>query len=232
MGDFMENLDLSKITLMESGLCAYDSSYLSVLRSNGINYVSQILDDELMNNLYLKLRSSAVRTRELKGFVSLAKYKYMGIIDPEVMRLDETVNICIKESHGLSVEPLYTLGLRDSDSYVITRNLRRCKDFNPKKKYTYREILKLVYPFVAIEKTTIRGKRVAPCMQLILEQYDRNLGKVIQDEEQEDLEELRNLREQLVRLTAERNSLNKLIADVQAKITLIENTKMNGGIKK
>lgn len=228
----MENLDFSKITLMESGLCAYDSSYLGVLRSNGINYISQILDDELMNSLYLKLRSYALRTRELKGFVSLVKYKYMGIIDPEVIRLDEKVNIYFNDDRPISLEPLYVLGMRDGDLYTIARNLKRCKDFNPKKKYTYEEILRMVYPFVSVEKTTIRHKRIAPCIKLILEQYDRILGKEIKDEESQELEELIVLREQLAGLTAERDSLNKLIADVRAKIALVENTKVNGGIKK
>lgn len=213
---------------MESGLCAYDSSYLGLLRSNGINYISQILDDELMNDLYMKLRSSAIRTRELKGFVSLVKYKYMGIMDPEVIRLDEIVNIHIGEDRPISVEPLYVLGLRDGDLYTIARNLKRCKEFNHKKRYTYEEILRMVYPFICSERTTIKHKRIAPCIKLILEQYDKSVIKVKKDDS---LEELRILKEQLDSLTAERDSLNKLIADVQAKINEIENIKKTGGIK-
>ena len=225
----MEIIDLSKVTLMESGLCSYDSSFLGVLRSNGINYVSQILDDELMNNLFLKLKSSALRTRELKGFISLAKYKYLGIIDPEISRLDESIHIDLKAGRPLSLECVLTLGMRDMDLYAIARNLKKCKDFNPNKKYTHEEILRMVYPLLCAEKTTIRHKRIPLSVKLILEQYDKNKIKDMQDES---VDALKMLKEQLVTLTAERDSLNKLIAGVQDKITTIENSKKNGGIKK
>jgi hypothetical protein len=114
----MESIDLSKVTLMESGLCAYDSSFLGVLRSNGINYVSQILDDELMNNLFLKLKSNALRTRELKGFISLVKYKYLGIIDPEISKLDESIHIDI---------PQRSLHLRRSWDRAAVTTIRHVK---------------------------------------------------------------------------------------------------------
>ena len=225
----MEIIDLSKVTLMESGLCSYDSSFLGLLRSNGINYVSQILDDELMNNLFLKLKSNALRTRELKGFISLAKYKYLGIIDPEISKLDESIHIDLKAGRPLSLECVLTLGMRDMDLYAIARNLKICKDFNPNKKYTHEQILRMVYPLLCAEKTTIRHKRIPLSVKLILEQYDKNKIKDMQDES---VDALKMLKEQLVTLTAERDSLNKLIAGVQDKITTIENSKKNGGIKK
>lgn len=225
----MEIIDLSKVTLMESGLCSYDSSFLGLLRSNGINYVSQILDDELMNNLFLKLKSNALRTRELKGFISLAKYKYLGIIDPEISKLDESIHIDLKAGRPLSLECVLMLGMRDMDLYAIARNLKICKDFNPNKKYTHEEILRMVYPLLCAEKTTIRHKRIPLSVKLILEQYDKNKIKDMQDES---VDALKMLKEQLVTLTAERDSLNKLIAGVQDKITTIELSKKNGGIKK
>lgn len=225
----MESTDLSKVTLMESGLCAYDSSFLGVLRSNGINYISQILDDELMNNLFLKLKSNDLRTRELKGFISLAKYKYLGIIDPEISKLDESIHIDLKAGRPLSLECVFTLGMRDMDLYAIARNLKICKDFNPNKKYTHEEILRMVYPLLSAEKTTIRHKRIPLSIKLILEQYDKSLIKSLPDES---LDTLKILREQLATLTAERYSLDRLIADVQDKISTIENSKKNGGIKK
>ena len=36
----MESIDTSKITIKESGLCAYDSTYLPLLKENDINYMS------------------------------------------------------------------------------------------------------------------------------------------------------------------------------------------------
>lgn len=115
------------------------------------------------------------------------------------------------------------------DLYAIARNLKICKDFNPNKKYTHEQILRMVYPLLCAEKTTIRHKRIPLSVKLILEQYDKNKIKDMQDES---VDALKMLKEQLVTLTAERDSLNKLIAGVQDKITTIENSKKNGGIKK
>lgn len=227
----MESIDTSKITIKESGLSAYDSTYLPLLKENGIYYMSQVLDDELMNSLFLKLRRDAVRTRDLKGFISLAKYKYLNVIDPAIEVLDERFfsdltknNFSINSNLPLLVE----LGIASGDDISICRNLRNCAQYDSSKQYTIAEILRMVYPLLLSESKG-KHRRIAFNIQLLLEQYDKTKLNQIGEGT---VEELMELKGQLSSLMVERNSIDKLIADVQAKIALIEKAKENGGIKK
>lgn len=227
----MEKVDLSKITIKESGICAYDSTYLGLLKENGIHYMSQVLDDELMNSLFIKVRRDAVRTRDLRGFISLAKYKYLNVIDPAIEVLDERfVSDLSKTNFSTSsnIPLLVELGIASGDDISICRNLRDCAQYDSSKHYTLAEILKMVYPSLLSESKG-KHRRIAFNIQLLLEQYEKTKLNQIGEGTVEELTELKG---QLSSLMAERNSIDKLIADIQAKIALIEQAKENGGIKK
>lgn len=227
----MENIDLSKITIKESGICAYDSLYLGLLKDNGIYYMSQVLDDEVMNNLFLKLRRDAARTRDLKGFISLAKYKYKGIIDPSIELLDERFISDLSETNfstKSNLPILVELGIASYDDISICRNLRTCNQYDSSKQYTLAEVLKMVYPSLLTESKG-KHRRIAFNIELLLSQYEKTKLKQIGEN---DADSLKELRAQLSALMSERDSIDRLIADVQNKIAMVESKVENGGIKK
>ena len=86
----------------------------------------------------------------------------------------------------------------------------------------------MVYTSLLTESKS-KYRRIAFNIQLLLEQYEKTKLNQIGEGTVEDLMELKG---QLSSLMAERNSIDKLIADVQEKIALIEKAKENGGIKK
>lgn len=220
-----------EILLKDTNLCYYDSSFLQLLKKHNIIYVSQILDDDLMNSVFLRLKSSAIRTRELKGFVSLVKYKYSNIVDPSIDLLDETFVITNPDSRfnrESNLHMLMELGVCHLDFSSIEDWFVNSFEFDINKEYTFEQVLRITYPYWSLEKIN-RKLKMTNRIELMLEQYDKKKRNKFPIDSADALKELK---EQLVNLTLERDSLDLLIEKVKQQIVDIENSETIGGIKK
>ena len=70
----MENVDLSKIKLLDVGLSSKYSFYNKLIM-NGIDNVAQVLDDELMQGILDHTRKKSIRD-ELMGFIDMVKFQF------------------------------------------------------------------------------------------------------------------------------------------------------------
>ncbi len=220
-----------EILLKDTNLCYYDSSFLQLLKKHNIIYVSQILDDDLMNSVFLRLKSSAIRTRELKGFVSLVKYKYSNIVDPSIDLLDETFVITNPDNRynrESNLHMLMELGVCNFDFSSIEDWFVNSFDFDINKEYTFEQVLRITYPYWSLEKIN-KKRKMTNRIELMLEQYDKKKRNKFPIDSADALKELKA---QLSALMSERDSIDRLIADVQNKIAMVEGKVENGGIKK
>lgn len=229
----MEQIDLSKLTLQETGL--YNSAYAfsSIFRKNNITLVSQALDEKLMSDMIDYAHNST--KNQLRGFISLLKYKYLNIPIVSIETLDNKCKDNLIELYSMGCN-LYDLDhirvyLKRyvGESYINIENLSQ---------YKLIDILKAILPFCNL--------RLKLIVELLIKNYDEikinnqientvkevNLRQEIINKEVKDSKLIETLTEELNRLIALRNKLGEQIIITQQKLDVLLTEENKDNFKK
>lgn len=225
----MEKLDLGQIELKNSGLYNSNYAFSQAFKKHNITLVSQVLDEDLMNEVMLHCQSNT--RKSLMGFISLVKYKFFKIPIVHSVSLDK---LC--SNHWLN--ELYSMGFCTNDIERINRYLEIYKsniqiDINNLKKFKLIEVLKGVLPFCS--------DRLGLIIKINLENYEQNKIANQETKTETSTEVSRNinsqnsdviklLKAQVTNLISMRNNIDTQIENLQQKIEELTDSK--GGIKK
>ena len=219
----MERNELEKITLQDTGLYNSNYSFSNVLRKNNITTVGQLFDDKLMNELFINCHRA---TRiQLRGFVSLLKYKYLNI---------PMVNNYVLEDDCQNIGYLRRLGFNEAD---ITKIRDISERFNLYQELESDKIYDLLKGFLIHS-----NQRLTEIINLNLASYDNEIQDTIEESSDisneneshtsSEIQAISILRNQLSGLISVRDNLNEQILNLQQQIEILSDKQNKGGIKR
>lgn len=219
----MERNELEKITLQDTGLYNSNYSFSSVLRKNNITTVGQLFNDKLMNELFINCHRS---TRiQLRGFVSLLKYKYLNI---------PMVNNYVLEADCQNIGYLRRLGFNEAD---ITKIRDISERYNLYQELESDKIYDLLKGFLIYS-----NQRFTEIINLNLASYDNEIQNTIEESSDisneneshtsSEIQAISILRNQLSGLISVRDNLNEQILNLQQQIEILSDKQNKGGIKR
>ena len=222
----MEQIDLNQIKLEDTGIFEKGKhSFCFAFSKYGITTVGQVLDDNLIKELLQKCQYKS--RQELSGFISLLKYKYLGIPLTNDNILEKT------KSEIFDID-FRNFGLTKSNTYIIMNNY----SWTPSKR-----VIDIFKEISNDKKLQYTNPALIEILNLYIESYEKskqltqstnNQDNPIENKtpSQQEHDILVILKDQLVKLLGVRDSLDIQIQDLQQKINALTNSKTEGGVSK
>ena len=233
----MEQIDLNQIKLEDTGIFEKTGiTFYSTFKKYNITTVGQVLDDSLM---YEIMQVCKMRTRmELKGFIALLKYKYLGIFLPNNEILEQNARKSENDDTYYYPGDVYSFGLCKQYTRELWNETAKLKKEQIENKQLV-DFLKEIYN----ERKLWGNNSYTEILRLHIESYEKSKQltqptsiKEAQPEDKTPLQQeydiLVILKDQLVKLVGVRDSLDAQIEDLQQKIDALTNSKTEGGVSK
>lgn len=198
----MEQIDFSKITLEETGIYNDKYTFANIFQEFKIHFVSDVFNDLTMGRIMLTCPLTT--KKELIGFISLLKYKYLNL---PITNID-----ILEKKYETNLTDLYLLGFSFRDIVAIKAILSNKKcEINPKTfiNYKFIDILKAFLPYA--------DERMRLMINLIFEAFDKKQ----EPSNFQDPEILKMLRKQLCDIKDMRELLDMLSINIQQQIEQI-----------
>lgn len=223
----MEQIDLNQIKLEDTGIFRREAhSFCSAFSKNKITTVGQVLDDNLMSEIIQRCKTQT--RKELKGFIALLKYKYLGI--------PLSNNDILEQCYFYPVD-FASLGLNKFYQKEMEWEVKKAQ----KEKLENKSLIDFIKE--RIYTATITYPILLEILRLHIESYEKSKQltqptsiKEAQPEDktpsQQEHDILVILKDQLVKLVGVRDSLDAQIEDLQQKIDELTNSKTEGGVSK
>ena len=209
----MNQTNFNKILLQDTGIYNSNYTFCSTFKKNNITLLSQVLDDDLMADVMLQCKSFT--RRQLMGFISLIKFKYLNIPMVSIGMLD---GYCEDELYELN-----DLGCNESDiNYIFKKicRIERSTELEADKLCEYKlvDILKTILPYCK--------ERTSNIIKVILDGYKQYKDEFIDKSSNEILQ---ILKEQMEALSLMRDSLDVQINTLKEQIELLQNGQFRDG---
>lgn len=220
----MEQIDLNQIKLEYTGIFKKGyHSFWSAFSKNKITTVGQVLDDNLMNKIIQRCKTKT--RKDLKAFIDLLKYKYLGILLP---------NNDILEQNYLYPVDFTSLGLEEGGWLKIKITITEKIENKSLIDFIKEEIFPNGNCFNDYELEILRlhVESYEKSKQLTQHTNNQEIQTENKTPSQQEHDILVILKDQLVKLVGVRDSLNAQIEDLQQKIDELTNSKIEGGVSK
>lgn len=221
----MKNKDFSQIRLDDIDIFRDRSNgCYNILFTKKIRTLSQILDDDLMNSIMINCKRE---TRQvIDAYVSLAKYKYLGV----PLACDEE----LEEEYAWYHMPDF--GFNKSIIFDIQRCVNNDHIFEGK---TVLEVFKIIAEDKDKKLSTFHHESIKKIIKMYIESYEKSKFDSKNDEKEpiegknlDEVDVLSILKSQLTNLISTRDGLNTKIISLQEKIELLSNHQPENGIKR
>lgn len=205
----MRYVDFNKMTFKEAGITLSSYSFYTTFKKLGINTLGQLFDDVLMQDIIKRAR---ILTRgELRGFISLMKYQYLGIPMTSGVYLE-----CegIPNPNGLICNKYNFKGV--DFNQMGFNAMQQSAIYECKEEYGASIVgMKLVDFFRDLVEQGYCDDKVRGIMQVYINYYDKanNLGG-----EMSNSEDLNRLNDELGQLLAIKGRVDEQIAILQYEI--------------
>lgn len=238
----MEQYNFSKMLIKDSEFYNPRCTYVGMFKRNNITTINQLLDDEAINKIMEKCHPKT--RKQLVGFVSMLKYKYLGVPLYNDILLNKELQLETNSSITLSNSDLLILKVGDKNECIAISQLLGCshetgnailKKFystinNPLLyEYNFTNNNIILIDFLKWMLKNEQFKQTHPFIYIYIEVFENN-QKI--NNKDNDPKIINILKEQLTNLIKTKENLDIQISNLQQKINKLSNINTKGDIRK